>query len=299
LIQTDDPATELAWTGERYIPFVKGNIELEHLHRYAFARDLASQKDILDIACGEGYGSYLLADTARSVIGVDLSGDVVLHARKKYAAPGLEFRQGDCTRIPLEDSSVDMVVSFETIEHHDQHEAMLSEIKRVLRPNGLLVISTPERGLLGKLSQRPNEFHVKELSLPEFTSLLAGYFRNCALFGQKVRHGSLLTPLPPAVGEKEFTFHAGSAEFIASHCADPEPLFLIALASESQLPLRGSSFFDGTDFLEQEMANHRLGNEALTREIARIKATISWRITKPLRFAWNTLRQLLGFGAPR
>jgi SAM-dependent methyltransferase len=299
LTQIDNPVEDFAWTGERYIPFVKGDIELEHLHRYAFARDLAPQKDILDIACGEGYGSYLLAAHARSVIGVDLSGDVIAHAQRKYAAPGLEFRQGDCTRIPLEDSSVDMVVSFETIEHHDQHEAMLSEIKRVLRPNGLLVISTPQRGLIGELSHRPNEFHVKELSLSEFADLLARYFRHSALFGQKVRHGSLLTPLPPTTTEKEFAFHAGSAEFIASHPADPEPLFLIALASDFQLPLRGPSFFDGTDFLDREMASKRIANEALAREIARVKATISWRITKPLRFTWNTLCRLLGLGARR
>jgi ubiquinone/menaquinone biosynthesis C-methylase UbiE len=297
LIQTDNPATDISWTGERYVPFVKGDIELEHLHRYAFAGELAEQKDILDIACGEGYGSHLLAGRAKSVIGVDLSEDVVLHARAKYVAPGLEFRQGDCTCIPLENSSVDMVVSFETIEHHDQHEAMLSEIKRVLKPGGLLMISTPERGLLDGLPLRPNEFHVKELSLSEFTELLARHFKNHVLFGQKVRYGSLMTPRPSpsrplASASHQFTFHAGDAESIIGHSADPEPLFFVALASDSQLRLQPPSFFDGTDFIQREMAKWRIANDTLAREVARVKATVSWRITKPLRFAWNTLRRL-------
>lgn len=297
--QADDPTKELTWTGERYVPLVRGETELEHLHRYALARDLAAQKDVLDIACGEGYGSYLLAGRAKTVIGVDLSEGVIRHARTKYAAPGLEFRQGNCTCIPLKDSSVDMVVSFETIEHHDQHDAMLAEIKRVLRPDGLLVISTPERVLINELFPQRNEFHVKELSLPEFTELLARYFKHSAVFSQRVRYGSLMMPMTSGLGENQFPFHTGGAASITNHLVDPEPLFLVALASPCQLPLPGASFFDGTNFIHQQRSSWQTDREALVKEIERVKMTVSWKITKPLRFVWNKLSRLLAPGAPR
>lgn len=280
---------EFAWTGERYIPFLRGGVELEHLHRYVFACELVSQKDVLDIACGEGYGSHLLAASARTVIGVDLSDDVIQHARMKYVTPGLEFRQGDCTCIPLDDESVDVVISFETIEHHDKHEAMLSEIKRVLRPDGLLVISTPERCFMNELSDQRNEFHVKELSLLEFTELLARYFKNSAFFGQRVRYGSLMTPMVSVAESSVFSFHEGRATSITSHFSDPRPLFIVALASKCELPMPGASFFDGTDFLHQEMSSWQADRDGWAREAVRVKATLSWKITKPLRFVWNTL----------
>lgn len=297
--QSDDTVGELAWTGERYVPFVQGDVGLEHLHRYVFARDLACQKDVLDIACGEGYGSHLLADKARSVIGMDLSEEVVQHASMKYAAPGLEFRQGDCTRIPLENNSIDMVVSFETIEHHDQHEAMLAEIKRVLRPDGLLVISTPERYFLNELSPQPNEFHVKELSLLEFAELMKLFFKNCAFLSQRVRYGSLIMPMEGGAGKRAFSFHRGGSTSISSYLADPEPLYIIALASKCDLPFPAASFFDGTDFLlrERSVLQTELirtsDRDGWVNEVGRMKATFSWRITKPLRFFWNMLHHLI------
>jgi O-antigen biosynthesis protein len=285
--QSPDPQDRLSWTGERYMPFVRGDIELEHLHRYAFARELATQKEVLDIACGEGYGSYLLAGTAKRVIGVDMSPEAIRHGESRYATSNLEFRQGECSRIPLENSSVDMVVSFETIEHHDQHESMLAEIKRVLRPDGMLVISTPERELLHRLNQQRNEFHVKELSLPEFSGLLARHFRNTAMFGHRVRYGSLMAPIAITEVGEGFCFYSGNADSIAAtfHC--PEPLFLVALASQVNLPVPSVSFFDGTDYFRRKAAADQrvltAERDALAADVARIKATVSWRLTKPIR----------------
>lgn len=282
-----DPQDGIPWTGERYLPFVRGDIELEHLHRYAFARDLATQKEVLDIACGEGYGSYLLAGVAKRVVGVDVSAEAIRHGQSRYAIDNLEFRQGECSRIPLEDSSVDMVVSFETIEHHDQHEVMLAEIKRVLRPDGMLVMSTPERELLHRVNEQRNEFHVKELSLPEFSRLLARHFRNTAMFGHRVRHGSLMAPIAITQGAEGFCFYSGNADSIAATFHGPEPLFLVALASQVDLPVPTVSFFDGTDYFHlKAAADQRVltaQRDALAADVARIKATVSWRVTKPLR----------------
>src|SRR5687768_490230 len=134
---------ELPPTGERMVTSIFNYVAIDHLHRYAVAAQLAKDKDVLDIASGEGYGSNLLSKLSKSVIGVDISSEAVLHAKEKYTNINLEFKEGAADKIPLQDCSVDMVVSFETIEHHDLHDKMLQEIKRVLRPEGMVIISSP------------------------------------------------------------------------------------------------------------------------------------------------------------
>ena len=90
----------LTATGERFIPLqMSGDIELEHLHRYAIALSFATGKSVLDIASGEGYGSNLLAKVANSVIGVDISTDAISYAINRYPRKNLEFRHGCCARI--------------------------------------------------------------------------------------------------------------------------------------------------------------------------------------------------------
>jgi len=111
-------------TGERLLTGYFDRFTVEHLHRYALTRRLDHGKDVLDIASGEGYGSNLLASVANTVIGVDIDPMVVRHAKNKYSKNNLDFLTGSCSSIPLEPDSVDLVVSFETLEHHDQHEEM-------------------------------------------------------------------------------------------------------------------------------------------------------------------------------
>lgn len=188
-------APELPFTGERYVPGVHGQIELEHRHRYYLARQLAAGKRVLDIACGEGYGSEILAATAQYVVGVDIDADTVNHARKKYARGNLSFLPGSCEHIPLPDKSIDLVVSFETLEHTSEHQQMLSEITRILSPDGILIISTPNRAIYRAANDLPNPFHLKELEFSEFATLLSQCFRNSQPFGQRVAYGSLIAPL--------------------------------------------------------------------------------------------------------
>ena len=184
------------FTGERYLPSVSGLIRNEHLHRYAWCRKLVEGKDVLDIACGEGYGSAMLARRARSVTGVDIAPDAITHAKSEYRAiPNLEFIVGDAARIPLPDDSMDVVVSFETIEHHDSHEEMISEIRRVLRPDGILVISSPNRVVYSELANYHNEFHVKELDFRELDALLRTAFQSVRYFGQRPAVGSYIFSL--------------------------------------------------------------------------------------------------------
>lgn len=219
------------FTGERYLPERRGDIALEHRHRYLLACTYANGKDVLDIACGEGYGSSMLADVAKSVIGVDIAEEAIAHASTQYAASNLAFRQGNAAEIPLEDASVDLVVSFETIEHHDRHEDMLREIKRVLRPGGLLLISSPDKHEYTDVSGEQNEFHVHELYRNEFETLLSSHFAHHKLSGQRVTYASVLASADPNESFISWEDDAATADSGLSR-----PLYFIALASDGPLP---------------------------------------------------------------
>ena len=163
------PEFNLPWTGERLVPSHTGDTAIEHLHRYAFAREYIEGKDVLDIACGEGYGSHMMSNIAANVVGVDISPEVIAHARNRYGDK-VTFSVGSCTDIPLSSASFDVVVSFETLEHLAGHEQMLKEVKRVLRPGGVLILSSPDKLNYTILPKTQNPFHVRELSKEEFRS---------------------------------------------------------------------------------------------------------------------------------
>jgi O-antigen biosynthesis protein len=179
-------------TGERFLPSLMRSITgLEHWHRYLFASGYCAGKDVLDVACGEGYGTALLAQAAKHVTGVDIDRRSIDDAKAKYGENDVTWLSADCTAIPVADASFDVVVSFETIEHLTQHTELLREIKRVLRPGGVLVMSspnkTPYRALHGI-----NEFHPRELERSEFHELLRAWFRHVALAEQQALHASVI-----------------------------------------------------------------------------------------------------------
>jgi GT2 family glycosyltransferase/glycosyltransferase involved in cell wall biosynthesis/SAM-dependent methyltransferase len=224
-------------TGERFIPGeMTGDIELEHIHRYRFAAQLVVKKTVLDIASGDGYGSAYLAQTARRVIGVDISAPAVEAARRHYQRPNLEFLEGSCSRIPLDDATVDVVVSFETIEHHAEHDAMMVEIKRVLRPRGFLIISTPDKLEYSDKPAFRNPFHVKELYREDFLSLLKAHFKTVRMFGQRVLEASALFGDRSSSGLLFGDLDAGAITYPNL----PSPRYLLAVASTGAIPtMRG------------------------------------------------------------
>jgi len=224
----------LDFTGERYIPEVHGDIELEHLHRYLFASQFVANKQVLDIASGEGYGSELLAKTAKKVYGVDISKEAIIHARKKYPQKNLFFKVGSCSVVPLKDHSIDVVVSFETIEHHDDHEGMMLEIKRVLKPDGILVISSPDKLEYTDKPGFNNEYHVKELYREEFEALLGGSFSCLRFFGQKVIYGSAILAEEGVGSVASYDLSNNQLESVSGV---PAALYLVAVVSDVELPI--------------------------------------------------------------
>ncbi len=184
----------LEFSGERFIPGLPGEIWLEHWHRYSFASSVVVGKRVLDVACGEGYGSATLAEHALSVDGVDISPQAVEHAKKTYAQrTNLNFHCADCTALPFENAAFDVVVSFETIEHITQQEAFLQEVHRVLKPGGCLLISSPNKAEYSDAQGFNNEYHVKELYADELQALLATHFPAQRWYGQRNTTQSLIT----------------------------------------------------------------------------------------------------------
>ena len=259
------------FTGERFVPGVAGEIEMEHYHRYYLVSELIKGKDVLDIACGEGYGSGLMASEARSVIGVDIDSTAVEHARAYYRRPNLRFETGSAAAIPLPDRSVDVVVSFETIEHHDQHEEMMREISRVLRENGILIISSPDKYEYSEKPGYKNPYHVKELYLDEFKSLLLRHFSNVDVYGQRAAFGSLIARMNGNVSKtgRHFWTRTGNEAVGVQQAELPrEPVYFIALASNGSMPEFAPSMFEVEGYIESRIQGVSVDYQAEIRRIA-------------------------------
>lgn len=169
---------------ERIVPDEtdKGAVSV-HLKRYVFAREFCGGKVVLDAACGSGYGSSYLAETAAHVTGIDLSPEAVDYAWKRYSGPNICFETMDAVHLRFGDNTFDTIVSFETVEHVSDVGAYLNEVRRVLKPDGVYLVSTP---CAPRSTQTPeNPFHVQEWSAPDFSKLLSGYFDSVRMFGQK------------------------------------------------------------------------------------------------------------------
>ncbi|MBI5839227.1 MAG: DUF707 domain-containing protein [Chloroflexi bacterium] len=233
----------MEFTGERYIPQLDTpEISYEHWHRYLYASHLVKGKKILDIACGEGYGSYLLAQTAKHVVGVDISVDAINHATSTYNRKNLEFKSGSLVHIPIEKKTVfDGIVSFESVEHisQDSQEIFLKEVKRLLKPNGFLLISTPNKLAYSDVTGYKNEFHIKEFYVQEFQNFLGGFFKHIKLLGQRIYPISYIWNYD----SKEETNYV--EEYRISETPDgfrptneqKTPLYILALCSDTEISL--------------------------------------------------------------
>lgn len=275
---SDTPALE--FTGERFTPECPREIFYEHWHRYALAATVVQGLTVLDGACGEGYGSSLLARTAGRVEGIDLDEASIAHARARYGAENVGFQQGNCLKLPFADDHFDAVVSFETLEHLAEQDELLTEFRRVLKPRGWLMISSPDKKTYSDDTGYDNPFHVRELYRDELEQLLGRHFPTCRLLGQKLLFLSAIWDMEQAVTAGHLqTSPEGTGPTPVP--AWP-PLYYLALCSDSPeaLPrLPGVSLFGDReesvyrDYHEEVRRNiHARGTlEAYEKQIAELK----------------------------
>ncbi len=179
---------DMEFTGERVVPGkTPQTIYDEHIYRYIFAASLTENKVVLDVACGTGYGAgYMAEKRAGQVVGADMSMAAVDYARERFGEDNkARFVCANAVKLPFTDNAFDIVVSFETIEHIRQYRKFLAECRRVLKEDGLLICSTPNRRIFSPNLAKPiNTFHVKEFWPEEFHRLLRRYFADITLYGQ-------------------------------------------------------------------------------------------------------------------
>jgi SAM-dependent methyltransferase len=239
------PPTPMPFTGERLTSEYGGQTQIEHLHRYLLVREWCRGRDVVDVASGEGYGTALLAQVARSAIGVEIASDAVAHATTSYADENLRFIQGDARALPLPDASCDVVVSFETIEHFAEQQRFLEEVRRVLRPGGLFVVSTPDRDNYSPPDTAANPYHVKELTGEEFGALLRSHFTEVSILLQRPIFGSVLLPTVAAAAAPLCFERRGVNHFEAS-VGLARPQYLVAFASDRPAGALPSSVYIDT-----------------------------------------------------
>lgn len=197
----------MKFTGERLVLEEKRGdiITLEHLVRYDFASQIVKGKRVLDIACGTGYGSAILSTSgAAKVIGIDISAEAIKYCHKKYGERNsLSFLEGSVANIPLEDNSVDVIISFETVEHVDlrTQRTFAKESKRVLKNDGVLLISTPNP----KKSNKNNKYHIRELNIRDIDSLFSNCFKYIDYYSQMNALSSFISKEPNLKNAKQIT----------------------------------------------------------------------------------------------
>jgi GT2 family glycosyltransferase/2-polyprenyl-3-methyl-5-hydroxy-6-metoxy-1,4-benzoquinol methylase len=279
-----------------FSPSNMSSTSVEQLHRYAIASALAHGKVVLEIGLGEGYGSSLVVQTARQVVVMDVMPGLVKYARTQHRNGKLFIVGGKDTNIPLATGCVDLVMSFDVSERLNQSESMMAEIARVLRPGGIVIISSPQNHEYSDLSKPQNSSQFNPDCLNECESLLRSKFRNVAVFAQGIASGSYIVPLvnKPLGSDASCTSVAG--DFIPSQKegAISGPYCVFAIGSNGALPpVRVGLFGTGglsldtqqiqlVDTLKTIAEKERTISE-LNMQLLAAQQTVGWRVSTRFR----------------
>jgi len=155
-------------------------IYLMHIATYKYCISLVSGKKVLDYGCGSGYGTELISDHCLQITGVDISPEAIAHAQSHFNGPNLSYLQierAEIAPLPFTDSSFDVVLSFQVIEHVQDVSVYLREIERVLRPDGYVIIATPDRSSRLFSFQKPwNMWHLREYTQDQLKDTMESRF---------------------------------------------------------------------------------------------------------------------------
>jgi 2-polyprenyl-3-methyl-5-hydroxy-6-metoxy-1,4-benzoquinol methylase len=261
---------DLPFTGERVVPGKTPRLlVLEHLLRYRFAAGYAGGRKVLDVGCGTGYGAAILATKASVVVGIDCAAEALEYAQANYRHPRLHYCFADCRELPFGGGFFDLAVLFEIIEHTAEQNLCLSEIRRLLSPEGMLILSTPNPAGPTKVIEEPNPFHAKELGETDLLELLRPHFDHVQLFYQHELSAS--------------DIHAGAANTSPAEVVEdfsvPTPAkYFVAVCSSQPLSRMAGRIFgvagiehqvaivQDLHLTQQELAAHRQQIEALLRQ---------------------------------
>lgn len=249
--------------GERMIPAAhrQAVVYAEHMVRYVFAAPLVRGKRVLDVASGSGYGSELLmAAGAAEVTGLDYEPEAVRYGLRHHSSGAPQFVTADAGEMPLADALFDVVISFETIEHLPDPFKFLREVKRVLKPGGLFIVSTPNKGVFIE----GNQFHLHEFTYEELQSALAGVFERVEYFPQESWIASSVfrgdtTAASDVILSPDVQVHK------VSGVAANEALYVVAVCSDAPLP----------QMTERAMLTSAYEMKQFVADIARVNASLT------------------------
>lgn len=189
----------------------------EHLIRYKLAKQLVENKNVLDIACGSGYGSEIMAQNkAQNVIAVDIDSETIAKNKQKNKQKNLQYQTGNAEKIEFKDETFDIITSFETIEHLKNPSRYLQELSRVIKKDGIVLISTPNK----EIYKEKNPYHHREYTKEEFKNLLSDYFPNIKIITQS-------NALISFISKNGQTIEASSPQ-------EKEALYFIAICSHAK-----------------------------------------------------------------
>jgi len=240
----------------------------ERLHRYLLCSGLAEARDVLDLAGGDASGSVLLARRARSVVSYDSDRAAVAAARHACYHRNVRFIAGGYAQLPLADACVDVITSFGVIERVNEPDALLSELRRVLRPDGVVIVSVQRYDAYDAPAYV--DAPVREMPFDRFTALLQRHFPQVALYGQGLAAASFVVALDePAAGPIDpYLVQYDPARRATLGTTWATTFVAMCSVGADAPPLPGSVFLDlGDDLLAaiQEDAIHALAETAWSR----------------------------------
>ena len=263
---------------ERYVPDEPGTnfMRQEHLIRYKYASNFVKNKVVLDVACGSGYGcDILLKSGAKIVNGIDISEDAIVFCKTHFTDSKLIFKQNNSLNLDFPDDSFEVITCFEFLEHIDQHEEFMSEMKRVLKPNGLLIISTPNTEIYGvdKIHdiKTDNPFHLKELDKIQFSQLLKNHFNHFEILHQVYPNTIGIMKGNSKNEFKEFVFSDNDVEFNASI----ESKYFIGICSDDSInnPVNGLYLFNSPTIFNQTFIDNQQWIKSLITQNKKLEIT--------------------------